>query len=126
MVDSVDPISASSATSATRVDRSLSITSEPDNKWVAERQAQIDRDLEMLQDARAEMESPALGDEGPVDDELPPLFEGHARKPKSPPQLPAQAEGEDGEEHLLSGESDRIGSWNFDEDTPFGDRVAII
>ncbi|MGO8448142.1 hypothetical protein ACC791_37075, partial [Rhizobium ruizarguesonis] len=38
----------------------------------------------------------------------------------------ASEEGEAAEQPVLSGESDRIGTRNFDDDTPFGERVAII
>ena len=34
--------------------------------------------------------------------------------------------GGDAEELRFSGESERIGTQNFDEDTPFGGRVAIV
>ena len=54
MVDSVTAISGSIATTPTQPDRSLSITSEPDNKWVADRQSQIDRDQAALKQAKAE------------------------------------------------------------------------
>lgn len=36
------------------------------------------------------------------------------------------AAAEDDAPHLLSGESDMIGTANFDEDTPFGDRTARV
>lgn len=95
MVKPVTRISASAASEATRIDHSLSITSEPDNAWIAARQDRITADQE---------ERKRDATEGDSDDRLP----------------------EEADEALLSGESERIGSQNFDEDTPFGDRVAII
>ncbi|MEB2846801.1 hypothetical protein GAO09_05025 [Rhizobiales bacterium RZME27] len=95
MVKPVARISASAASEATRIDHSLSITSEPDNAWVAARQDRMTADQEERKRDVTEGDS-----------------EDHAR--------------EEADEALLSGESERIGSQNFDDDTPFGDRVAII
>ena len=95
MVKPVTRISASAESEVTRIDHSLSITSEPDNAWVAARQDRMTADGEGRERSVTESDS---------DDHAP----------------------EEADEALLSGESERIGSQNFDEDTPFGDRVAII
>jgi hypothetical protein len=125
MVDAITPVSASSETTATHVEKSLSITSEPDNKWVASRQSKIDADQvesRRRHPSSAETSPPVPED---VEEELPPLFEGHARKRRSR-QEPGQDLSEETDAHLLSGESTDIGSTNFDDETPFGDRVAIV
>lgn len=123
MVDAISPINASAATSATAVGRSLSIASEPDNKWVADRQSRIDAD----QNATRTENLSSSGDtpDIEVDEEFPPLFEGHTRRRRA---RRADTKGSIAqlEDHLLSGESERIGSTNFEDDTPFGERTAII
>ncbi len=103
MVKPVTRITASAASEATRIDRSLSITSEPDNVWIAARQDRITADGERLKRDVAEEEA---RDQAP-----------------HPDQVTEKAEAE---EALLSGESEQIGTQNFDDDTPFGDRVAIV
>lgn len=123
MVDAISPINASAATSATAVDRSLSIASEPGNKWVAERQSRIDADQNATH-ARNNSSSNDLADEE-IEEEIPPLFEGHARRRKARRDYPDD-NADQTRDHVLSGESERIGSTNFDDDTPFGERTAII
>ena len=125
MVDAITAASASSETTVTHGDKSLSITSEPDNKWVAARQSKIDADqVESRRRHSSSVETSHPRQED-VEEELPPLFEGHARKRQSR-QKPEQDIVEREDTHLLSGESELIGSTNFDEQTPFGDRVAIV
>ncbi|QXZ80760.1 hypothetical protein [Rhizobium sp. L51/94] len=70
MVDAIRPITGSSATSPTQVDRSLSITSEPDNKWVATRQSIIDSDQVALKQANAELQADMARYSGVADDEM--------------------------------------------------------
>lgn len=124
MVDAISPINASAATSATAVDRSLSIASEPDNKWVADRQSRIDADQNATRAMNKSSSDDDLAGEE-VKEELPPLFEGHARRRKARRDYPND-NADRLEDHMLSGESERIGFTNFDDDTPFGERTAII
>lgn len=104
MVEPVTPISASAASLATQIDRSLSITSEPDNAWVAARQDRMTEDQQRLK--------------GDVKDDDPDERHPHHGHPHE--------DGDAPEDRALSGESERIGTQNFDEDTPFGGRVVII
>ncbi|WP_027683863.1 hypothetical protein [Rhizobium leguminosarum] len=123
MVDAINPISATAPSEPTKVGTSTSIGSEPDNAWVAARQSQITADQLA---AKKAVEKEAASDLIPhanliVDDEAhPQQRHGHA----------ASEEGEDtveqAEQPVLSGESDRIGTRNFDDDTPFGERIAIV
>jgi hypothetical protein len=126
MVDAITAIVASTATSVVKAESSLSITSEPDNKWVAERQSKIDADQVVLKNLHAsarnnEARFQAEPEEVPV-----PLFEGHSRRRNSDGSVDGRGAADDAAEDALSGESERIGSTNFDDDTPFGHRVAII
>lgn len=123
MVDAITAVAASSASTPTRVESSLSITSEPDNKWVAERQAQIDADLAALTTGPVDGH---LSEETTVDEDMPPLFEGHARRQRTVRGIQSRGGDEGVEDHLLSGESEEIGTANFDDQTPFGHRVAIV
>ena len=126
MVDAITAISGSAATSATQVDRSLSITSEPDNKWVAARQSQIDDDLLALKQAKADLQSDILRFEGKADEEMEAAPDQHSAERDGHVRHHA-LEIEPGDQHAtLSGESEEIGTVNFDEDTPFGSRVAIV
>gem|GEM_PF-4882398 len=45
MVDKVERIRGTASATPTRVNESLSITSEPDNAWIAQRQSAINEDL---------------------------------------------------------------------------------
>ncbi|NNG70331.1 hypothetical protein HLI18_10450 [Rhizobium laguerreae] len=123
MVDAINPISATARSEATKVGTSTSIGSEPDNAWVAARQSQITAD--QLAAKRA-VEKEAASDiilhaDLIVDHEQhPQKRDGHA------PSEEGEEAGEQSEQPVLSGESDRIGTRNFDDDTPFGERVAII
>lgn len=126
MVDAITPVSASSASLPVTAEKSMSIDSEPDNRYVAWRQAQINAalvatrlagDHEATGDAslrRAEEEVDAQGENDPDRRGM----EYPAEQSDSPDELQ--------DEHTLSGESDHIGTVNFDDDTPFGDRTAFI
>ncbi|MBY5455425.1 hypothetical protein ELH26_13920 [Rhizobium leguminosarum] len=122
MVDAINPISATAPSEPTKVGTSTSIGSEPDNAWVAARQSQITAD--QLAAKRA-VEKEAANDLIPhadliVDDEAhPQKRHGHAASE-------GEDTGEQAEQPVLSGESDRIGTRNFDDDTPFGERIAIV
>ncbi|MGO4115381.1 hypothetical protein [Rhizobium ruizarguesonis] len=123
MVDAINPISATAPSEPTKVGTSTSIGSEPDNAWVAARQSQITAD--QLAAKRA-VEKEAASDLIPhadliVDDEAHPQ-KRHGRAASEE----GEEAGEQAELPVLSGESDRIGTRNFDDDTPFGERVAII
>ncbi|MBY5802698.1 hypothetical protein [Rhizobium ruizarguesonis] len=123
MVDAINPISATAPSEPTKVGTSTSIGSEPDNAWVAARQSQITAD--QLAAKRA-VEKEAAADLIPhadliVDDE-----EHPQKRHRHAASEEGEAAGEQAEQPVLSGESDRIGTRNFDDDTPFGERVAII
>ncbi|NKK68187.1 hypothetical protein [Rhizobium leguminosarum] len=111
MVDAISPISATAASEPTKVGTSTSIGSEPDNAWVAARQSQITETANgLIPHADLIVEN----------EEHPQKRHGHAASDDG------EEAGEQAEQPALSGESDRIGTRNFDDDTPFGERVAII
>ena len=127
MVDPITPALATTSSYASNVETTTSITSDPYNVWVAERQSQITADQQAL--ARANRER-ADREERPLDDPADHIVP-HERDAEHHHEhgaygeidaAPEQAE----EEPLLSGESERIGTQNFDDDTPFGERVAIV
>ena len=99
MVERISRTSSSAASSQTEGGRTLNLGSDAQNAWVAARQSKINHDLEERHQRDAEE--------------------------KIAHDLPAQ-EGDDVEEKRLSGESERIGTQNFDESTPFGERVVIV
>lgn len=104
MVERISRISSSEASSQTEAGSTLNLDSDPMSAWVGARQSKINRDIEARH--RHAEEEPAR--------QWPQLSE--------PPDSLADDTGES----RLSGESERIGTQNFDEDTPFGDRVAIV
>jgi hypothetical protein len=122
MVERISRISRSDATSPTDIAHTLNIASDADNAWVAARQSQINRDIEERR--RTMLEEKAK--HGTLDDEP----AGGGDEPPSDPGVEisdADDTAEDNaEEPRLSGESERIGTQNFDEDTPFGDRTLIV
>ncbi|QEE44592.1 hypothetical protein FVA81_08215 [Rhizobium sp. WL3] len=122
MVERISRISRSDATSPTDIGYTLNIGSDADNAWVAARQSQINRDIEERR--RTMLEEKAK--HGTLDDEP----AGGGDEPPSDPGVEtsdADDTAEDSaEEPRLSGESERIGTQNFDEDTPFGDRTLIV
>lgn len=126
MVDPVDRISSSAATTATQIGTSLSIDSEADNAWVAARQSRMTADL--LAHAHPAESHKHAPHPHPAEDHEPGGVQedGHApsRQFFEPEGDAPAAEPEP--EATLSGESDRIGSVNFDDDTPFGEREAIV
>ncbi|MBU0739385.1 MAG: hypothetical protein KJ981_11635 [Alphaproteobacteria bacterium] len=99
MVERISRISSSEASSQTESGQTLSLGSDAQNAWVAARQSKINHDLEERHQQDAEEK---IGQDSPVED------------------------GGDVEEKRFSGESERIGTQNFDENTPFGERVAIV
>ncbi|WP_458391797.1 hypothetical protein [Rhizobium laguerreae] len=118
MVDAINPISATAASEPTQVGTSTSIGSEPDNAWVAARQSQITADQLAAKEAAKGLVPHA--DLIVENEEHPQKRHGHAASDDG------EEAGEQAEQPVLSGESDRIGTRNFDDDTPFGERVAII
>lgn len=117
MVEKIAAISPTVPPSTTQIDRSTSIDSEPDRAWVAERQAQITAGIEMMNEEHAA----ELRDED-LDDRI------REEKRHHPDHHPEQAHpSEEGaEDEKLSGESDRIGTGNLDEDIPFGEHVGFV
>lgn len=117
MVEKIAPTSPTAASSTTHVNHSTSIGSEPDNAWVAERQAQISAGSGKKDDHRT-----AVSDEGPIDSDDDPAAERHLDHHSTHPH----AEGSDPTEERLSGESERIGTGTLDEDVPFGEHVGYL
>ncbi|MBA5802876.1 MULTISPECIES: hypothetical protein [Rhizobium] len=123
MVDAINPISATAASEPTKVGTSTSIGSEPDNAWVAARQSQITADQLVVKKAIEKESASGLIPHADLiveEEEHPQKRHGHATSDDG------EEAGEQAEQPVLSGESDRIGTRNFDDDTPFGERVAII
>ncbi|AOG08896.1 hypothetical protein [Agrobacterium sp. RAC06] len=99
MVERISRTSPSAASSQTEGGHTLNLGSDAQNAWVAARQSKINHDLEERHQQDADEK----------------ISEGAA----------AEDDG-DAKEKRLSGESERIGTQNFDEDTPFGERVVIV
>jgi hypothetical protein len=122
MVDPVNRISRSEASMPSQIDHTLNVRSDANNAWIAARQSQINDDLLELQKIAIAELARRKEQEATVDpDEQHP----HSRQwfePVDPSEETDQSE----QQPKLSGESDRIGTQNFDDDTPFGERVAIL
>jgi len=99
MVERISRTSPSAASLQTESGQTLNLGSDAQNAWVAARQSKINHDLEERQQRDAEEK---IAHDSPAED------------------------GGDIEEKRLSGESERIGTQNFDENTPFGERVVIV
>ncbi|MFN3363561.1 hypothetical protein ACQKP1_14320 [Allorhizobium sp. NPDC080224] len=99
MVERISRTSPSAASLQTESGQTLNLGSDAQNAWVAARQSKINHDLEERQQRDAEEK---IAHDSPAED------------------------GGDVEEKRLSGESERIGTQNFDENTPFGERVVIV
>ncbi len=99
MVERISRTSPSAASSQTEGGHTLNLGSDAQNAWVAARQSKINHDLEERHQQDTEEK---IGQDSPVED------------------------GGDVEEKRFSGESERIGTQNFDENTPFGERVVIV
>lgn len=118
MVDPVTRVSSTSASAATLVDSSVVSRAEPDNVWAGHRQDQINADLAAMKRFREQGE--AEGEEEPsasLDDRHP-----HRRQEATASDAP----DEQADDARLSGESERIGTRNYDDETPFGHRTLII
>ena len=117
MVEKIAPTSPTAASSATHVNQSTSIGSEPDNAWVAERQAKISAGSGKKDDHRT-----AVSNEDRIDSDDDPAAERHLDHHSTHPH----AESSDPTEERLSGESERIGTGTLDEDVPFGKHVGYL
>lgn len=120
MVDPVTRVSSTSASAATQVDSSVVSRAEPDNVWAAHRQDQINADLAAMKRFREQQDEAGGEEEEPsasLDDRHP-----HRRQEAAG----TQEHDEQADDARLSGESERIGTRNYDDETPFGHRTLII
>ena len=108
MVDKVERIRGTASATPTRVNESLSITSEPDNAWIAQRQSAINEDL-----SRRSLLTVLPDDEEP---------EGEGG---DQPAADHERQGQR-EERRFSGESERIGTGNWDDDVPDGEHIGYL
>lgn len=122
MVERISRISRSEASTRTEAGHTLNLGSDSENAWIAARQSKINDDIE---ERRRHLSEERAGDGLPEDDEAAPDTHFPSRQWVEPSEPAAEANDE-AEEPRLSGESERIGTQNFDEDTPFGDRVVIV
>lgn len=119
MVERISRISRSEGSARTEAGNTLNLGSDA---WVAARQSKINDDIEERRRLLSEEQS---RDGIPEDDEATPDTPFPSRQWVEPSE-PAEEAEEVAEEPRLSGESERIGTQNFDEDTPFGERVVIV
>ncbi|WP_159950481.1 hypothetical protein [Rhizobium sp. 18065] len=122
MVDPVTRISRADQSVPTQISQTLNIRSDSENAWVAARQSKINDDLLELHKIAVEELARRKQQDGDID---PDEQHSHARQWSEPLGSFDETE-ETGQPPRLSGESERIGTQNFDEDTPFGERVAIL
>ena len=114
MVEKVERIAGTTGSMATHTNHSVSITSEPDAVWVAYRQSAITLGLEKR----------GHGDRKHPDADEARGESDHHRDPLAAEAR--QSDGVDPKEERLSGESERIGSGNWDDDVPFGKHVGYL
>lgn len=110
-VGKIAPISATSPSSPVDIGQTNSILTDPDGRWVAKRQSDINAALEHRQ------RDP--GPAGPDDD----AFSRNgaiAMEPENP------TSAQKNPPRKFSGESTRIGKGNWDEKTPFGKHVGYL
>jgi len=117
MINAVTRISAIEPSVSAQIHTSMSIDSESEKAWVAARQSHITSDL--LE--RRMPENVEDKDDSQVD---PDSASNNGRPIQS--RGIGDAASEDLEGGVFSGESDRIGTTNFDEKSKFGHRVAIV
>lgn len=110
MVERITPVAGTASSGAPRIDQSVSLA-EPDIAWTAERQSAINERL--FSDKRR---SPPDVEHHHADTDR--KADHHASDISGTPD-------DEAEEHL-SGESERIGSGNLDDDVPFGDHLGYI
>jgi hypothetical protein len=116
VVDKISRVSATAATAATQIQHSTSVA-EPDVAWAADRQAAIDEALHRRHGSGGHRPSPA--EETEEDG-------GNASRHLDLHATEQSATGDESDEERLSGESERIGTGNLDEDVPFGDHAGYI
>jgi hypothetical protein len=105
LVQKVMPISATASSPPVEIGQTNSILSDPDGRWVAKRQGAINEAFEK----RMRLES------------------DHGNDLMTPPHDSAQdLENSREPDRKLSGESDRIGRHEWDENTPFGTHVGFF
>ena len=121
MVDPVSRTSSIARSSATMIGSTLAIGSDAYNAWIAARQDDITAGLR----DRAE-EEPGHPREEPSGEHHP--EDRQQGTDSTTDEVPADLAAAElpPEDATLSGESERIGTVNFDEDTEFGERVAIL
>lgn len=108
-IGKIMPVSATSPANPVAIGQTNSILTDPDGRWVAKRQSDIN--------AAQEQYHPGRGHSSEGD-----LSSDNGTTPKT-------GEGATGHENSvqkLSGESDRIGDGNWDEDIPFGKHVGYL
>ncbi|THV21329.1 hypothetical protein [Peteryoungia ipomoeae] len=120
MVKRVSRIYPGEASNQAEVGHTLNLGSDPLNTWVSARQSKINHDIE----ERRRTAPDEHADHGSAKEQE--AEHGHPSRHLIEPDDTRNATECAPEEPRLSGESERIGTQNFDEDTPFGDRVAII
>lgn len=120
MVKRVSRIFPSEASNQAEVGHTLNLGSDPLNSWVSARQSKINHDIE----ERRRNAPGEHADHGSAKEQE--AEHGHRSRHLIEPDETRNATEGAPDEPCLSGESERIGTQNFDEDTPFGDRVAII
>ncbi len=115
MVEKIAKVSSSAPSAATRIDHSVSIA-EPDIAWVAKRQSAINAELSP---PRA---NPFFARDGiEADDHHAAAHDLHRYRQASQEAADEQSKA------LLSGESERIGDGNLeDENVPFGSHAGFV
>ncbi|NKJ39325.1 hypothetical protein [Rhizobium sp. SG570] len=104
-VQKVMPISATASSRQVEISQTNSILSDPDGRWVAKRQGAINEAFEK----RMRLESNEAGG-----------LEVQSRDSSKDIEISDEPVGK------LSGESDRIGRNEWDENTPFGKHVGFL
>lgn len=121
MVERINRVSGSEASTRTESGHTLNLGSDSLNAWVAARQSKINHDIAERQRQAADQQARDGFD--PREEERADDAPSHNVWAETPE---AEAAAESGPEPRLSGESERIGTQNFDDDTPFGERVVIV
>jgi hypothetical protein len=116
MVDKISKLVSTAPSTATRVDTSVSL-SEPDAAWVAERQSVI----------TANRLARKTGKGAQIDGEAEGLEEDRqANRHLDLHHSNANSVDDGLAAERLSGESERIGSGNLDEEVPFGEHEGYV
>ena len=113
-VEKVAAVSAILPSAATELCFTTSITSDPDNTWIAKRQSAITAALEVQ--ARNSSEE----FDAPQSDLSPPHRDGGKRAASG------DEASQDGGAARLSGESERIGQGDWSQTTPFGKHIGYL